>query len=81
MYYGTICTCALHYCAVVGVGDLLRSGIDQRVGVAILVVLGTDVPGVVILGVSGLAVVVPGALPSWAEDPSGRLEAVADVHV
>ena len=31
---GTLWTCALHYCAVVGVEDLLRSGIDQRVGVA-----------------------------------------------
>ena len=31
---GTLCTCALHYCAVIDVEDLLRSGIDQRVGVA-----------------------------------------------
>jgi hypothetical protein len=39
VYWGTLCTCALHYCAVV-----LRSGIDQRV-----VVAAVDVPGVLAL--------------------------------
>ena len=54
MYWGAICTCALHYCAAGAVRGLLRSGTDQRVGVAAVNVLGVNVLGGDVLGSDGL---------------------------
>ena len=78
MICGTFCTCTLFYCAVVIVGGLLRSGIDQRVGVVAAGVLGGVVPGV---GVLGVTVLVDPVMSSLSRCASVAVSALASVWV